>query len=440
MISGRPSQWGTDLKQGWNLAGMVIEEPKEPSIFLSSLEDCYESLWGFNAVAQTWAFYSDNENVPPFLHTLHTIEPGQGYWINALHEAYIEVAPPDNYKIFYLTDHLGSSNIATDISGRVLEVIEYYPYGRIRYQETKKDLSYYKFTGKELDEESDLFYFGARYYDPVVCRFISVDPLEAKYYKPQDFNMYGYCRNNPVNLIDPTGLETSGNENGGDTGGTGEAGGTASSSAGATTDSTSTESSTTGSPSTESSSTSSTSTGSSATGSGGGIGGRGSSGHGRGTPEASESDKDSKSDPSLSNQNNKKGFCWGLSKAVDLLAKGLPKGLKSVYDSFKDIKSKVDLISKAKTTWKNLKKGWKAYKNLKNTSVWDKDNLAKGFKDTIEVGEYAAKEFAPGPVKDTPGYDQSVDAVSNSVKRAIDIFSKHHKELEEVMNYDSPKK
>ncbi len=67
----------------------------------------------------------------------------------------------------------------------------------------------YKYSGKELDQETmggsplDWYYFGARYYDAEIARFLTVDPLTS--IQP-DVNPYHYCHNNPINLIDPTGM------------------------------------------------------------------------------------------------------------------------------------------------------------------------------------------------------------------------------------------
>ena len=60
----------------------------------------------------------------------------------------------------------------------------------------------YLFNSKELDQETGLYYYGARYYDPKVSIFVNVDPLVEKTMQP-----YAYANNNPVMLIDPTGME-----------------------------------------------------------------------------------------------------------------------------------------------------------------------------------------------------------------------------------------
>lgn len=62
--------------------------------------------------------------------------------------------------------------------------------------------SRYKFNGKELDKETGWYYYGARYYDPSVSTWLSVDPLAEKY---AAFNPYNFTMNNPVILVDPDG-------------------------------------------------------------------------------------------------------------------------------------------------------------------------------------------------------------------------------------------
>ncbi|MBL7130967.1 MAG: RHS repeat-associated core domain-containing protein [Candidatus Omnitrophica bacterium] len=59
---------------------------------------------------------------------------------------------------------------------------------------------------KPFDSETGLYYYGARYYNPVIGRFITADLTVQHPGDPQDLNRYTYCRNNPVNLVDPTGL------------------------------------------------------------------------------------------------------------------------------------------------------------------------------------------------------------------------------------------
>ena len=61
----------------------------------------------------------------------------------------------------------------------------------------------YKFNGKEMDKETGMYYYGARYYDPRISIFVSVDPLAEKF---PNYGGYVYTMNNPINLVDPTGM------------------------------------------------------------------------------------------------------------------------------------------------------------------------------------------------------------------------------------------
>ena len=108
---------------------------------------------------------------------------------------------------YYHPDHLGSSNVITDSSGNKAERYEYTPYGSSAVSEIvsrPSPLIHHKFTGKELDN-TGLYFYGARYYDPQLGRFISADTIVQSPYDPQSLNRYSYCRNNPINYIDPSG-------------------------------------------------------------------------------------------------------------------------------------------------------------------------------------------------------------------------------------------
>ena len=79
------------------------------------------------------------------------------------------------------------------------------PFGEVLMEQSNGDFNnVYKFNGKELDEETGLYYYGARYMDPHTALWLSVDPLADKY---PNWNPYAYAMNNPVNLIDPDGRD-----------------------------------------------------------------------------------------------------------------------------------------------------------------------------------------------------------------------------------------
>jgi RHS repeat-associated protein len=115
--------------------------------------------------------------------------------------------PGHHLLVRYLHDsHQGSCTLETDESGNVITYEEYHPFGTSSYQATNAGIlsssKRYRYVGKERDEESGLYYYGARFYAPWLCRFMSCDPKAAQF---PDQSPYNYCNNNPINLIDPDG-------------------------------------------------------------------------------------------------------------------------------------------------------------------------------------------------------------------------------------------
>jgi len=111
----------------------------------------------------------------------------------------------DGSIIYYHPDHLGGLHVLSRRSdASEQERVSYKPFGEIFADTGAMDYAY-KFTGKELDDEAGLYYYGARYYDPFLGRFISPDSIVPSPGDPQSLNRYSYCRNNPLNRIDPTG-------------------------------------------------------------------------------------------------------------------------------------------------------------------------------------------------------------------------------------------
>jgi RHS repeat-associated protein len=109
---------------------------------------------------------------------------------------------------YYHNDHLGSSTVVTDASGAVIEQSIYEPFGSVTTTGVLQDTpeTAWHYTGKELDDSTGLYYFGARYYDPGLGRFIQPDPVIQSIFDSQTLNPYAYCRNNPLILIDPSGM------------------------------------------------------------------------------------------------------------------------------------------------------------------------------------------------------------------------------------------
>ncbi len=104
---------------------------------------------------------------------------------------------------YYHSDHLGSTAYITDQKANVTQYDAYLPYGELLVDEhsSSADLPY-RFNGKELDEETGLYYYGARYMNPITSMWYGVDPLAEKY---DNIGGYVYCAGNPVVLVDPDG-------------------------------------------------------------------------------------------------------------------------------------------------------------------------------------------------------------------------------------------
>ena len=110
-----------------------------------------------------------------------------------------------NFSYFH-KDHLGSSTVMTDASGKIIESIDYMPFGEQRnYSRLNPFITRYRFTDQELDVESGLYNYNARLYDPVIGRFISPDTIVPDPFDPQLLNRYAYVRNNPLIYVDPSG-------------------------------------------------------------------------------------------------------------------------------------------------------------------------------------------------------------------------------------------
>ena len=136
---------------------------------------------------------------------------------------------------FYHPDHLGSTGFATDATGEVWQHLEYFPFGETWVDEVSDDTRVpYRFTGQELDQETRLYYFGARYYDPRTSVWQSPDPALGMYlnqtklvhnhptlamdwrsqlsgagqgaiFNPRNLNGFGYAHQDPVKFIDGDG-------------------------------------------------------------------------------------------------------------------------------------------------------------------------------------------------------------------------------------------
>ena len=109
---------------------------------------------------------------------------------------------------YQLSDHLGSATVQLDEQGNLISAEGYAPYGgsvwtagdQLREVDTKD----YRYSGKERDDHTGLYYYGFRYYAPWLGRWISTDPMGAA----DGLNLYRFVRGNPINLSDSVGLQS----------------------------------------------------------------------------------------------------------------------------------------------------------------------------------------------------------------------------------------
>jgi RHS repeat-associated protein len=132
---------------------------------------------------------------------------------------------------YYHGDHLGSAQIVTDPEGEIYEQLEYTPYGELWVEHVPvTEATPFRFTGKERDGETGLYYYGARYLNPQTSMWLSADPAMGEYIPQAPVNdeakkhnenlpglggvfnyvnlhAYHYAGNNPVKLVDPNGRD-----------------------------------------------------------------------------------------------------------------------------------------------------------------------------------------------------------------------------------------
>ena len=122
--------------------------------------------------------------------------------------------PEAKFVYFYHSDHLGSTSYVTDKDGELYEHMQYFPFGETWIEQSSNtERLPYLYMSKEFDQETGLYYFGARYYDPRTSVWGGVDPALGEFLgretPPGSFRLatYAYGFNSPVRLVDPDGQE-----------------------------------------------------------------------------------------------------------------------------------------------------------------------------------------------------------------------------------------
>jgi RHS repeat-associated protein len=108
----------------------------------------------------------------------------------------------DGSRYFHIGDHLGSTSVITDEGRHVVQRIEYRPYGEISALASEGFSDGFMFAGARRDALTGLYDFGARFYDPTLGRFLTVDPILPDPMDFRDLNPYAYARGNPVSMLD----------------------------------------------------------------------------------------------------------------------------------------------------------------------------------------------------------------------------------------------
>jgi RHS repeat-associated protein len=106
-------------------------------------------------------------------------------------------------------DHLGSTSLTMDEGGQVVGRQLYAPFGEVRWASGALGTDF-GFTGQRADAFAGLVHMGARWYNPLVGRWVSADTIVPEPGNPQDFNRYAYSRNNPLRFVDASGHRTCG--------------------------------------------------------------------------------------------------------------------------------------------------------------------------------------------------------------------------------------
>ena len=213
----------------------------ERNQLVSSVDDNYSTAYIYGQDGQRSNKYTQNSETLYFnkMWTLHTDSGNNIYGGQTAKNIYLgdtrivtklnsrdEPTYNEEYykQYYYHSDHLGSATLISDYKGDEYQRIEYTPYGETWVEKTgNTGLEYLpnRFTGKEIDEETGLYYYGARYLDPRYSRWISTDPALGEYipsagkdisklpsegiYNPFSQSLFNYSNNNPIKYVDPNG-------------------------------------------------------------------------------------------------------------------------------------------------------------------------------------------------------------------------------------------
>ena len=202
----------SSVDSNYNTAYIYGQDGQRSNKYTQNSETLY-----FNKM---WTLHTDSGNNVYGGQTAKNIYLGETRIVTKLNSGTNPTYQEEYYKQYYYhSDHLGSASLISDYKGDEYQRIEYTPYGETWVEKTSNtglEWLPYKFTAKELDEETGLYYYGARYLDPKYSMWISTDPALGEYlgqsgkgeggiYNSANLNLYHYANNNPVKYTDPDG-------------------------------------------------------------------------------------------------------------------------------------------------------------------------------------------------------------------------------------------
>lgn len=176
----------------WQAAAALTPNRKSERLYLGFLEIFREYDAGGNLVRER--------------ETLNVMDDQDRLVVVETRTLGVDPGPPRLIRYQY-TNQLSSAMLELDHTGDVISYEEYFPYGVTSYQAVRNQVETpkrYRFTGKERDEENDLYYHGARYYVPWLGRWTAADPAGLA----DGNNLYAYSRDNPVTLVDRNGRQS----------------------------------------------------------------------------------------------------------------------------------------------------------------------------------------------------------------------------------------
>jgi len=199
--NGNPLHYkGMDLT--WNQKGQLTSVTGAPAGPISYKYDAMGKRVAKTVNGVTTKYLYDGNNLVAEIDGSNNVT---AWYVHAgLDRPLARVDASDGSVLYYHQDLLGSVIALTNSSGVVVTQYNYSPFGHTEVIGIDIDQPF-RFTGREYDSETGLYYYRARYYSPDMKRFISEDPLR---FAAGDVNWYAYVGSNPVNFTDPLGLES----------------------------------------------------------------------------------------------------------------------------------------------------------------------------------------------------------------------------------------